>query len=117
VGTLGGYAIVGRLSQARCMQALHGGVRVMVLDTCACVPGAVREASVVVQDGAGHCTLVSTLSVHPDDMPAGPPSGLPPTDLCTCLMRRAIRIWLPGIVDLERRRLRGRLSQATGPDR
>ncbi len=37
--------------------------------------------------------------------------------LCTCLMRRAIRIWLPGIVGLERRRLRGRLSQATGPDR
>jgi len=31
----------------------------------------VREAAVVLQDFAGHYTLVSTLSVHPDDMPAG----------------------------------------------
>jgi 2'-hydroxyisoflavone reductase len=42
-----------------------------VLDTCAYVPRAVREAAVVLQDLAGHYTLVSTLSVHPDDMPAG----------------------------------------------
>jgi 2'-hydroxyisoflavone reductase len=42
-----------------------------VLDTCAYIPRAVREASVVLQDFAGHYTLVSTLSVHPDDMPAG----------------------------------------------
>jgi 2'-hydroxyisoflavone reductase len=42
-----------------------------VLDTCAYFPRAVREASVVLRDVAGHYTLVSTLSVHPDDMPAG----------------------------------------------
>jgi 2'-hydroxyisoflavone reductase len=42
-----------------------------VLDTCAYVPRAVREASAVLADVAGHYTLVSTLSVHPDSMPAG----------------------------------------------
>ena len=42
-----------------------------MLDTCAYVPRAVREASAVLRDVAGHYTLVSTLSVHPDDMPAG----------------------------------------------
>src|SRR5215471_15478765 len=42
-----------------------------VLDTCAYIPRAVREASAVLRDVAGHYTLVSTLSVHPDDMPAG----------------------------------------------
>ena len=42
-----------------------------MLDTCAYVPKAVREASAVLRDVAGHYTLVSTLSVHPDDMPAG----------------------------------------------
>jgi 2'-hydroxyisoflavone reductase len=42
-----------------------------VLDTCAYVPRVVREASAVLQDCAGHYTSVSTLSVHPDDMPAG----------------------------------------------
>lgn len=42
-----------------------------VLDTCAYVPRAVQEAAAVLRDAAGHYTLVSTLSVHPDDMPAG----------------------------------------------
>jgi 2'-hydroxyisoflavone reductase len=42
-----------------------------VLDTCAYVPRAVREAAAVLRDTAGHYTLVSSLSVHPDDMPAG----------------------------------------------
>jgi 2'-hydroxyisoflavone reductase len=42
-----------------------------VLDTCAYFPRAVREAAAVLADAAGHYTLVSTLSVHPDDMPAG----------------------------------------------
>jgi 2'-hydroxyisoflavone reductase len=31
----------------------------------------VRETSAVLRDAAGHYTLVSTLSVHPDDLPAG----------------------------------------------
>ena len=42
-----------------------------VLDTCAYVPRAVQEATAVLGDVAGHYALVSTLSVHPDDMPAG----------------------------------------------
>src|SRR5262249_49343775 len=42
-----------------------------VLGTCAYIPRAVREASAVLRNVAGHYTLVSTLSVHPDDMPAG----------------------------------------------
>ena len=42
-----------------------------VLDTCGYVPRVVREATAVLRDVAGHYTLVSTLSVHPDDMPAG----------------------------------------------
>jgi 2'-hydroxyisoflavone reductase len=42
-----------------------------VLDTCGYVPRVVREASAVLRDVAGHYTFVSTLSVHPDDMPAG----------------------------------------------
>ena len=42
-----------------------------VLDTCAYFPRAVRETAAVLGDAAGHYTLVSTLSVHPDDMPAG----------------------------------------------
>ena len=42
-----------------------------VLDTCGYVPRVVREAAAVLQDFAGHYTFVSTLSVHPDDMPAG----------------------------------------------
>jgi 2'-hydroxyisoflavone reductase len=46
-----------------------------VLDTCAYVPRAVREAAAVLRDAAGHYTLVSSLSVHPDDMPAGSTEG------------------------------------------
>lgn len=42
-----------------------------VLDTCAYFPRAVRETAAVLQDLTGHYTLVSTLSVHPDDLPAG----------------------------------------------
>lgn len=50
---------------------LRGGSWDAVLDTCAYIPRAVREACAVLRDFAGHYTLVSTLSVHPDDMPAG----------------------------------------------
>ena len=50
---------------------LQGGSWDAVLDTCAYFPRAVREASAVLADAAGHYALVSTLSVHPDDMPTG----------------------------------------------
>jgi nucleoside-diphosphate-sugar epimerase len=53
------------------LDLLRGGSWDAVLDTCAYVSRAVREATAVLADAAGHYTLVSTLSVHPDDMPAG----------------------------------------------
>jgi 2'-hydroxyisoflavone reductase len=42
-----------------------------VLDTCAFFPRAVRETAATLRGAAGHYTLVSTLSVHPEDLPAG----------------------------------------------
>lgn len=53
------------------LRLLRGRSWDAVLDTCAYIPRAVREASAVLAAAAGHYTLVSTLSVHPDDMPAG----------------------------------------------
>lgn len=47
------------------------------LDTCAYVPRAVREASAVLHDSVDHYTLISTLSVHPDDRPAGSTEATP----------------------------------------
>jgi 2'-hydroxyisoflavone reductase len=42
-----------------------------VLDTCAFVPREVRELADAIGDRIGHYTLVSSLSVHPDDLPVG----------------------------------------------
>jgi 2'-hydroxyisoflavone reductase len=42
-----------------------------VLDTCAFVPREVRELAETIGDRVGHYTLVSSLSVHPDDLPVG----------------------------------------------
>lgn len=42
-----------------------------VLDTCAFVPRHVRELAEAIGDRIGHYTLVSSLSVHPDDLPVG----------------------------------------------
>jgi 2'-hydroxyisoflavone reductase len=42
-----------------------------VLDTCAFVPREVRELAETIGDRIGHYTLVSSLSVHPDDLPVG----------------------------------------------
>ena len=53
------------------LDLLRGRSLDAVLDTYAYVPRAVREASAVLRDVTGHYTLVSTLSVHPDDLPAG----------------------------------------------
>ena len=41
------------------------------LDTCAFVPRSVHIAADVLDDGVAHYTFVSTLSVHPDDLPVG----------------------------------------------
>jgi 2'-hydroxyisoflavone reductase len=42
-----------------------------VLDTCAFVPRQVRDLAEAIGDRVGHYTLVSSLSVHPDDLPVG----------------------------------------------
>lgn len=42
-----------------------------VLDTCAFVPREVRNLAAAIGDRIGHYTLVSSLSVHPDDLPVG----------------------------------------------
>jgi 2'-hydroxyisoflavone reductase len=41
------------------------------LDTCAYLPRSVRVAADVLSGAVAHYTLVSTLSVHPEDLPAG----------------------------------------------
>jgi 2'-hydroxyisoflavone reductase len=42
-----------------------------VLDTCAFVPREVRNLAAAIGDRIGHYTLVSSLSVHHDDLPVG----------------------------------------------
>ena len=51
--------------------ALSGGTWDLALDTCAYVPRQVREVVDTLSDAVGHFGFVSTLSVYPDDMPAG----------------------------------------------
>jgi 2'-hydroxyisoflavone reductase len=48
-----------------------------VLDTCAFVPRDVRELGETIGDRIGHYTLVSSLSVHPDDLPVGATENTP----------------------------------------
>lgn len=53
------------------LEPLGGGSWDAVLDTCAFVPREVRALSEAIGDRVGHYTLVSSLSVHPDDLPVG----------------------------------------------
>jgi 2'-hydroxyisoflavone reductase len=48
-----------------------------VLDTWAFVPREVRELADVLRDRIGHYTYVSSLSVHPDDLPVGANEATP----------------------------------------
>ena len=48
-----------------------------VLDTCAFVPRHVGDLARAIGDGIGHYTLVSSLSVHPDDLPVGATEDTP----------------------------------------
>lgn len=57
--------------------ALGGRSWDAVLDTCAFVPREVRELSETIGDRVGHYTLVSSLSVHPDDLPVGADEDTP----------------------------------------
>jgi 2'-hydroxyisoflavone reductase len=70
------------------VEHLHGdrkaGVEVLrgrswdaVLDTCAFVPREVRDLAEAIGDRIGHYTLVSSLSVHPDDLPVGATEDTP----------------------------------------
>ena len=53
------------------LELLAGRTWDSVLDTCAFVPRDVRELAEAIGDRAAHYTLVSSLSVHPDDLPVG----------------------------------------------
>jgi 2'-hydroxyisoflavone reductase len=53
------------------LDALAGRSWDAVLDTCAFVPREVRELAEAIGERIGHYTLVSSLSVHPDDLPVG----------------------------------------------
>jgi nucleoside-diphosphate-sugar epimerase len=53
------------------MDALGGRSWDAVLDTCAFVPREVRTLAEAIGDRIAHYTLVSSLSVHPDDLPVG----------------------------------------------
>jgi 2'-hydroxyisoflavone reductase len=70
------------------VEHLHGdrkaGVEILegrswdaVLDTWAFVPREVRELAEAIGDHVGHYTLVSSLSVHPDDLPVGATEDTP----------------------------------------
>lgn len=48
-----------------------------VLDTCAFVPREVRDLARPIGNRIGHYTLVSSLSVHPDDLPVGATEDTP----------------------------------------
>jgi 2'-hydroxyisoflavone reductase len=70
------------------VEHLHGdrkaGVEILseaswdsVLDTCAFVPREVGDLAEAIGDRVGHYTLVSSLSVHPDDLPVGATEDTP----------------------------------------
>jgi 2'-hydroxyisoflavone reductase len=53
------------------LERLRGRSWDATLDTCAFVPGDVRSLAETLADGLGRYALVSSLSVHPDDLPVG----------------------------------------------
>jgi 2'-hydroxyisoflavone reductase len=59
------------------LDRLAGGEWDAALDTCAYFPRAVRDAAAVLRDAIGHYTLISSLSVHPDDLPVGADESTP----------------------------------------
>jgi len=59
------------------LEALRGRSWDAVLDTYAFVPREVRELAEILRDRVGHYTLVSSLSVHPDDLPVGATEATP----------------------------------------
>ena len=59
------------------LEVLDQGSWDAVLDTCAFVPREVRELGEAIGDRIGHYTLVSSLSVHSDDLPIGATEDTP----------------------------------------
>ncbi|MDQ4109145.1 MAG: epimerase, partial [Actinomycetota bacterium] len=59
------------------VEILEGRSWDAVLDTWAFVPREVRELAEAIGDRVGHYTLVSSLSVHPDDLPVGATEDTP----------------------------------------
>lgn len=59
------------------VETLRGHSWDAVLDTCAFVPREVRELADTIGGAIGHYTLVSSLSVHPDDLPVGATEDTP----------------------------------------
>lgn len=59
------------------LDALDRGSWDAVLDTCAFVPREVGELAKAIGDRVGHYTLVSSLSVHSDDLPVGASEDTP----------------------------------------
>jgi 2'-hydroxyisoflavone reductase len=59
------------------LELLAGRTWDAVLDTCAFVPRDVRELAEAIGDRVAHYTLVSSLSVHPDDLPVGATEDTP----------------------------------------
>ncbi len=59
------------------VEPLRGRSWDAVLDTCAFVPREVRELAETIGDRIGHYALVSSLSVHPDDLPVGATEDTP----------------------------------------
>jgi 2'-hydroxyisoflavone reductase len=59
------------------VEILEGRSWDAVLDTWAFVPREVRELAAAIGDRVGHYTLVSSLSVHPDDLPVGATEDTP----------------------------------------
>jgi 2'-hydroxyisoflavone reductase len=59
------------------LDALRGRSWDAALDTWAFVPREVRELALTLQAAVGHYTLVSSLSIHPDDLPVGATEATP----------------------------------------
>src|SRR3990170_261372 len=59
------------------LESLEGRSWDAVLDTCAFVPRDVRELAEAIGDEIAHFTLVSSLSVHADDVPVGATEDTP----------------------------------------
>lgn len=63
--------------RAHGLASLQGRTWDAVLDTCAFVPAEVREVADAIGNAIGHYTLVSSLSVHPEDLPVGATEATP----------------------------------------